>query len=67
MKQALLLIAGLAIASPAFAQADGDEGRYFHLVPPAYSVPRARKQAIHRKAKALRWYKEHLGDKPLGK
>lgn len=66
MKQLLLAIAALSITSvPAFAQACGDEGRYFHLTPPAYSIPRARRQAIHRYAKALHWYHEHLGDKPL--
>lgn len=67
MRSALLVLAALsAIAIPAAnAQVCGDEGRYFHLTPPSYSVPRARKQAIHRWAKALRWYREHLGDKPL--
>ncbi len=66
MKQLLLAISLVTISSvPAFAQACGDEGRYFHLTPPAYSVSRARRQAIHRYAKALRWYHEHLGDKPL--
>lgn len=67
MRSALLVLAAVsAIAIPAAnAQVCGDEGRYFHLVPPSYSVPRARKQAIHRWAKALRWYREHLGDKPL--
>lgn len=66
MKQALLVLAALSTASlPAFSQACGDEGRYFHLQPPSYSLPSARKQAIHRYAKAIRWYHEHLGDKPL--
>jgi hypothetical protein len=66
MKTALALLAALSITSlPAFSQACGDEGRYFHLKPPDYSVPSARRHAIHRYAKALRWYHEHLGDKPL--
>jgi len=66
MKKALLVLAALSTASlPAFAQACGDEGRYFHLTPPSYSIPSARRHAIHRYAKAIRWYKEHLGDKPL--
>lgn len=65
MKQALLILAALSIASPALAQACGDEGRYFHLTPPSYSISSHRKQAIHRYAKAIRWYKEHNGDKPL--
>lgn len=64
--RALLFAAVLTMVSgPAFAQACGDEGRYFHLKPPAYSISSARKHAIHRWAKALRWYREHLGDKPL--
>ena len=66
MKTALALLAALSITSlPAFSQACGDEGRYFHLTPPGYSVPSARRHAIHRYAKSLRWYHEHLGDKPL--
>lgn len=66
MKQLLLALAALStISVPAFAQACGDEGRYFHLTPPSYSISRARRQAIHRYARALRWYNEHLGDKPL--
>ncbi|MBI4533371.1 MAG: hypothetical protein HY711_05430 [Candidatus Melainabacteria bacterium] len=66
MKLALLALAALSIASgPAMAQSCGDDGKYFHLTPPSYSVPNARKQAIHRQAKAMRWYKEHMGDKPL--
>ncbi len=66
MTKALLVLAALSTVSvPAYAQACGDEGRYFHLTPPAYSVPSARRHAVHRYAKALRWYKEHLGDKPL--
>jgi hypothetical protein len=67
MRSALLVLAALsAISLPAAnAQVCGDEGRYFHLRPPAYSIPRHRKQCIHRWAKALRWYKEHNGDKPL--
>ena len=52
-------------ALPAFSQACGDEGRYFHIQPPTYSVARHRRQSVHRWAKALRWYKEHNGDKPL--
>ncbi len=51
-----------AIAMPAFSQACGDEGRYFHLKPPAYSYASHRKRTIHRKAKALRWYREHNGN-----
>lgn len=54
-----------ATALPAFSQACGDEGRYFHLQPPSYSVAPHRRQSIHRWAKALRWYREHNGDKPL--
>ena len=66
MKQLLLALAALSITSvPAFAQACGDEGRYFHLTPPDYSIPSARRHAVHRYARALRWYHEHLGDKPL--
>jgi hypothetical protein len=66
MKQVLLALAALTTVSlPAFSQACGDEGRYFHLTPPAYSLPSARKHAIHQYAKAIRWYHEHLGDKPL--
>ncbi len=67
MRRALLALAALSTISlpAAYAQACGDEGRYFHLTPPAYSIPSARKHAIHRMAKALRWYREHLGDKPL--
>lgn len=66
MNRALLVLAALSTMSvPAFGQACGDEGRYFHLTPPAYSIPSARRHALHRMAKALRWYREHLGDKPL--
>ena len=65
MRQALLVLAALSMASPAFAQACGDEGRYFHLAPPSYSIPSARRKAIHREAKALRWYREHLGNTPI--
>jgi hypothetical protein len=50
---------------PAYSQACGDEGRYFHLVPPTYSIESHRRRGIHRWAKALRWYREHNGDKPL--
>ena len=65
MKKALLVLAALSIGSPVLAQACGDEGRYFHLKPPDYSIPSHRRQSIHRYAKAIRWYKEHNGDKPL--
>lgn len=66
MRQALLVLAALSIGTlPAYSQACGDEGRYFHLRPPSYSIPSARKHAIHRMAKALRWYREHLGNKPI--
>lgn len=66
MNKALLALLALSTMSiPAFAQACGDEGRYFHLAPPSYSIPSARRHAVHRMAKALRWYNEHLGDKPL--
>ncbi len=66
MKQTVLAIAMASTALlPAFGQACGDEGRYFHLTPPAYSIPSARKHAIRRMARAIRWYHEHLGDKPL--
>jgi len=66
MRQALLVLAALSTVSlPAFAQACGDEGRYFHLTPPDYSIPSHRRKAIHRMAKAIRWYKEHNGNKPL--
>ncbi|MBX3137939.1 hypothetical protein KF707_17060 [Candidatus Obscuribacterales bacterium] len=62
--RALVLTALLSmIAAPAaLAQACGDEGRYFHLKPPEYSYPSHRKRVIHRKAKALRWYREHNGN-----
>jgi hypothetical protein len=66
MKKAFVVLAALAVyAPPAFSQACGDEGRYFHLKPPSYSVSKHRKQSVHRYAKALRWYHEHNGDKPL--
>ncbi len=66
MKLALPLLTFFVIGSlPAFSQSSGDEGRYFHLKPPSYSIPSARKHAIHKYAQSLRWYKEHLGDKPL--
>jgi hypothetical protein len=66
MKQILVALAALSTMSlPAFSQACGDEGRYFHLTPPDYSVTRHRKQSLHRMAKALRWYREHSGEKPL--
>jgi hypothetical protein len=63
MRSALLTLVALsAISAPAFGQACGDEGRYFHLKPPSYTIPHARRQAIHKKAEALRWYREHLGN-----
>lgn len=67
MRQALLVLAALSMVTtaPAFAQACGDEGRYFHLAPPSWSIPSARRHAIHRMARALRWYREHLGNTPI--
>ncbi|HEY9774312.1 MAG TPA: hypothetical protein V6C81_10975 [Planktothrix sp.] len=66
MRQALLVLAAMAmVTTPAFAQACGDEGRYFHLAPPSWSIPSARRHAIHRMARALRWYREHLGNSPI--
>lgn len=69
MKKAFVVLASLSSLSmqamPAYSQACGDEGRYFHLQPPTYSIPRHRRQSVHRMAKALRWYREHNGDKPL--
>ena len=66
MRQALLVLAALSVTTPAaFAQACGDEGRYFHLAPPSWSIPSARRHAIHRMARALRWYREHLGNTPI--
>ncbi|MDR3615575.1 MAG: hypothetical protein P4L53_18590 [Candidatus Obscuribacterales bacterium] len=65
MRQALLVLAALSMATPAFAQACGDEGRYFHLKPPGWSVPSARRHAIHKMAESLRWYREHLGNTPI--
>ena len=61
MRATLIALAVFSISLPAFAQAGGDEGRYFHLKPPSYSVASARKHAVHKKAEALRWYREHLG------
>ena len=62
----LLAVFALSLQGmPAFSQACGDEGRYFHITPPSYSVAPHRRQSIHRMAKALRWYREHNGDKPL--
>lgn len=62
----LLAVSAISVtALPAFSQACGDEGRYFHLKPPSYSIESHRRHAIHRWAKALRWYREHNGDKPL--
>ncbi|HEY9790349.1 MAG TPA: hypothetical protein V6D22_08120 [Candidatus Obscuribacterales bacterium] len=61
-----IAVSAIAVtALPAFSQACGDEGRYFHIAPPTYSVAPHRRQSIHRMAKALRWYREHNGDKPL--
>ena len=62
--RALLLVGMLTslLAPPVLAQACGDEGRYFHLKPPEYSWPSHRRRTIHRKAKALRWYREHNGN-----
>jgi hypothetical protein len=69
MKKAFVVLMACStvglVAAPANAQACGDEGRYFHLRPPSYSIPPHRRQSIHRWAKALRWYREHNGDKPL--
>ena len=65
MRQALLVLAAFSIASPAFAQACGDDGKYFHLKPPSYSIPSARRHSIHKMAEALRWYREHLGNSPI--
>jgi hypothetical protein len=67
MKKALFAFALLVVSSqlPAYSQACGDEGRYFHLKPPSWSIEPHRRQSIHRWAKALRWYREHNGDKPL--
>jgi hypothetical protein len=69
MKKALVVLASLSALStqalPAFSQACGDEGRYFHLQPPTYSIPSHRRRAVHRMARGLRWYREHNGDKPL--
>lgn len=62
--RALVLMGLISVitAPAALAQACGDEGRYFHLKPPEYSWPSHRKRTIHRKAKALRWYREHNGN-----
>ena len=45
MRSALLVLAALAAVSvpAANAQVCGDEGRYFHLRPPSYSISRHRK------------------------
>jgi hypothetical protein len=61
MRATLIVLSALSISLPAFGQACGDEGRYFHLKPPSYSVPSTRRHAVHKKAEALRWYREHLG------
>jgi hypothetical protein len=69
MKKAFSVAVALSALSlqamPAFSQVAGDEGRYFHIVPPTYSIASHRRHSIHRWAKALRWYREHNGDKPL--
>jgi hypothetical protein len=67
MRSALLVLAALTFVSApaAFGQACGDEGRYFHLKPPSYSIASARRHAIHKMAEALRWYREHLGNTPI--
>jgi hypothetical protein len=66
MRSAFLILAALLLVSaPAFGQACGDEGRYFHLKPPSYTVASARKHSIHKMAEALRWYREHLGNSPI--
>jgi hypothetical protein len=66
MRSAFLVLAALSISSiPAFGQACGDEGRYFHLKPPSYTISSARRHAIHKMAEALRWYREHLGNSPI--
>ncbi len=69
MKKAFIVLAAIStaafVAPDANAQACGDEGRYFHLTPPSYSIASHRRRSIHRWAKALRWYREHNGDKPL--
>ena len=66
MRSAFLVLAALSLVSaPAFGQACGDEGRYFHLKPPSYTISSARKHSIHKMAEALRWYREHLGNSPI--
>ncbi|MBC7999588.1 MAG: hypothetical protein IAF58_16675 [Leptolyngbya sp.] len=68
MRQAILALSVLLLSSsslPANAQACGDEGRWFHLKPPSWALASERKRAVHRMAKALRWYREHLGNKPI--
>ncbi len=66
MRRSFLILAALyAMSASAFAQVCNDEGRYFHLAPPGYTVSSSRRHAIHRMAKGIRWYKEHQGDKPL--
>lgn len=65
MRAAFLVLVALSISPAAFGQACGDEGRYFHLKPPSYTIPSARRHAIHKMAEALRWYREHLGNTPI--
>ena len=66
MMKAFVVLSAVAIASlPAYSQVAGDEGRYFHLKPPSYSIEKHRKQSVHRMAKSLRWSREHNGEKPL--
>jgi hypothetical protein len=63
MRQALLVLAALSmVTTPAFSQACGDDGKYFHLKPPSYTWPSHRRKTIHKKARALRWYREHNGN-----
>jgi len=66
MRSAFLALTALSIVSaPAFGQACGDEGHYLHMKPPHYSVPSARRHAVHKMAEALRWYRQHLGNSPI--
>ena len=64
MRQALLVLAAFSMVTmpAAIGQASGDDGKYFHLKPPGWSISSHRKATIHRKAKALRWYREHNGN-----
>ena len=61
MRACLIVLSVFSVSLPAFAQTATNEGRYFHLKPPSYSVASARTHAVHKKAEALRWYREHLG------